>query len=470
MPEDEARKELADLRKAREDLSTARARWREDSAMYRASMAPTEQLPDDDKVVIVVDEAGMVETDHYYRLLKLAEERNWKVAFVGDDRQLQEVNRGGAFRMLADLGGSVELGTARRARNAWEQRAQRQWWSTEDPNQIRDVAEAYIQNDRVTFVTERVVRKAIAAENLDPDTLDPKQVEREVARKIMVERFLEDYDKGVEYLLVAATREDVHALNKAVQKEMIKRGVVKADGPVAHAADVRGRNQIGGWYDLHQGDSVMIMQNISGTPVKNAMTGSVTKVLANGSIEADLPTGPDGVMRKHVLDKEKLDAGYVALGNAVTAHKSQGMSVEACTALGDSQSQRLMLYPAMTRGKATNNIVWLVDKDGPEPEEQLANAMTRSDRKLTALESWSKEPTAAEIASVKDEMLMDGVTLSDEEAHSAVMEARRREYLQTKAEGERRDARMVQSHEKLEAQKQAQAQALQYAHVKEIKH
>lgn len=460
------------IKKMRSEVKDAEEKWRADSKRYREAMSPTEDLPEDNKVVLVVDEAGMVETDHYHKLLTLAEERDWKIAFVGDDRQLQEVNRGGAFRLLADMGGSVELGTARRARNEWEQQAQRQWWASEDPEAIREVAQSYVDHDRVTFVTDRVVRTAIAAEKIDPDELDPKQVEREVARQLMVERHFEAYEEGVEHLLIAATREDVHSLNKAVQAELIDRGVIDPNGKKAMASDVRS-GRVAGHYTMHKGDSVMVMQNISGTPVKNGMNGEVHKVNDDGSIIAKLPTGPDGAMREHAFPKEKLDEGFVALGNAVTAHKSQGMSVESATALGESSSQREMLYPAMTRGKGDNHVIWLSDNDGTEPEEQLAKGMSRSGRKLTALESWSKGPTLEEISARKDELASLGITKSDGEVQETLAEERRKEYLEHKAQAEERDAKIEAALERLaerkagveQAQEQTQQHVQQHAHM-----
>lgn len=466
LPADQRAEEFEAIRKDREALSAARDRWTEDAKLYRSKLSPTEDLPQDNKVVLVVDEAGMVETDHYHRLLQMAEQRDWKIAFVGDDRQLQEVNRGGSFRMLAELGGSVELGTARRARNAWEQQAQRKWWASEDPNVIREVADSYIENDRVTFVTDRVVRTAIASERIDPDQQDPKQVEREVARQLMVNNFLKDYDEGTEHLLIAATRDDVFALNNAVQKAMIERGVINPNSPKALAADVRDKT-VAGHYELHAGDKVMITHNIAGTPVKNGMQGTVDKVQQSGEVVVKLPTGPEGELRSHSMTSDHLEKGYVALGSAVTAHKSQGQTTMKATALADSSSTRQMLYPAMTRGKQTNSVVWLVDKDGPAPEEQLARGMSKSGRKLTALESWAKAPAQAEIDDMVAEMASEGISMSPDEAAASLAEQRRQEYLQAKSVAEQRDANIARSHERLEDRKLQQEQVMQQAQVRQ---
>ena len=407
-------------------LQEAEARLEVDRGAYHRELSPTEALPDTNKVVIVVDEAGMVETGHYDRLTKLAEERDWKIAFVGDDRQLQEVNRGGSFRMLTGLGGSVELGTARRARAEWELRAQTTWWSSENREEISDVLQDYMDNDRVTFVTDRVVRTAISMDQVNPDEVE--DAEREVARLMLRDKWMADHEENVESLIMAARRDDVFALNTLVQKSLLEKGALPDRGLTARAADVR-NNRTAGEYTLHKGDRVLVMKNIAGTPVKNGMAGKVTHVRRDGAIDAELPTGPDGEMRRHRLDKDVLGKGYVALGYATTAHKAQGSSVERGYVLADKGMTREQLYPSMTRGKGLNEVVWLADKASKlDPQEQLLNSMIRSGKKLTATESLTRGPSPAEIGEMVDTASREGVYLSEDEAAEMISDRHRQEY------------------------------------------
>lgn len=437
-----AQEELASIAAEREELKAARSRWYRDSAEYRSTLSPTEDLPNHNKVVLVVDEAGMVETRHYHDLVELAEKKGWKVAFVGDDKQLQEVNRGGAFRMLTELGGSVELGSARRARDEWELAAQKKWWSTEDPDTIMEVAEEYVAQGRVTFVNERAVRTAIASEQFDPDRFVGDGAEREAARQMMLREFLKDYDAGIEHLLIASKRDDVYELNTAVQKELIERGEIDVDGPSARAADVR-HGKTAAWYDLYAGDNVMVMSNIPNTAVKNGMRGKVESIDESGVVTVALPTGPEGEMRSHVMTKDDLESGRLALGNATTCHKSQGMSSEKASVLQDSSTSREAIYPGATRGKGRNQIYWIVDtKSELSPTAQLAQGMSRSERKHTALETLAKGVTSQEIKAVQEMWAADGIEVSYQEAHDEVMSTRRAEMLDAWNEAATRDAEM----------------------------
>lgn len=442
--------EQEEIAEAEALLASARERLAVDREAYHRDLSPTEALPDTNKVVIVVDEAGMVETGHYDELTQLAEERDWKIAFVGDDRQLQEVNRGGSFRMLAGLGGSVELGTARRARQEWELRAQTKWWSSESYEAIEEVLEDYMANDRVTFVTDRVVRTAIAMDRVDPDAVE--DAEREVARLMLRDKWISDHAQNIDSLIMAARRDDVFALNSLVQQALIDQGEIGREGLTTTAADVR-NGRTAGEYTLHKGDQVMVMKNVQGTSVKNGMAGRITHVRQDGAIDAQLPTGPDGEMRMHRIDKDTLDAGFVALGYATTAHKAQGASVERGYVLADRGMTREQLYPSMTRGKGLNEVVWLADpKSEKTPQEQLLTAMVRSGRKLTATESLTRGPSDEDIERMVSTAEMEGVSLSEDEAAEMVADQHRREYQKQRVAADARSEVQSKAKEQLSAQ------------------
>jgi YD repeat-containing protein len=73
--------------------------------------------------VLIVDEAGMVGTRAIARLAEHTAEVGAKLVLVGDDRQLPELQAGGAFRSLADRLGAGELREVRRQRHGWDRDA-----------------------------------------------------------------------------------------------------------------------------------------------------------------------------------------------------------------------------------------------------------------------------------------------------------------------------------------------------------
>lgn len=431
------------LQAAADQLVTDLTDWHARREHFEAHMSPTEPLPADERVVIVVDEAGMVDDEHYRRLLALAEAKGWKLAFVGDERQLQAVNRGGMFGTLARLGGTVVLGQARRSRHAWERAAQRQWWSTEDPALIRDSANSYQEHGRITYIDPVTVNTAIASGSIEADT--PEQAARETARQLLTKRWLADYDQGVESVIMAMRREDVHAMNNAVQSALLERGELDAGSRSVVANDVRG-DAVADTYQLFAGDRVTVMHNVKGTAVKNGQSGSIRRILADGSVEVSLPTGPDGQMRTHILTPDHLREGYLAPGYAVTCHKAQGLSAERGYLLGDKTLAREQLYPGLTRGKDHNELVWILDDQSDEtPLGQVAAAMARSTRKLTALEVLNSQITEADVQDQITEFATLGVTLTEVQARQIAEEQQRQQHLAEAAQARARTARQEQT-------------------------
>jgi conjugative relaxase-like TrwC/TraI family protein len=73
--------------------------------------------------VLVVDEAGMVGSRTIDRLARHAAETESKLVLVGDDRQLPEIDAGGAFRRLARELGAIELHQVHRQAEVWDREA-----------------------------------------------------------------------------------------------------------------------------------------------------------------------------------------------------------------------------------------------------------------------------------------------------------------------------------------------------------
>ena len=77
----------------------------------------------DRKTVLMVDEAGMIDTRRMTRLFQEADDAGAKVILVGDARQLQPVESGGAFQSVSKQVGTVELKEIRRQKEDWAKQA-----------------------------------------------------------------------------------------------------------------------------------------------------------------------------------------------------------------------------------------------------------------------------------------------------------------------------------------------------------
>ena len=58
---------------------------------------------------VIVDEAAMVSTPNLVELFALAEQRQWRLALVGDPLQFAAVGRAGMFGYLVDQFGAIQL-------------------------------------------------------------------------------------------------------------------------------------------------------------------------------------------------------------------------------------------------------------------------------------------------------------------------------------------------------------------------
>ena len=258
-------------------------------------------------VVIVVDEAGMVGTRDLAHLNRHAARGGAKLVLVGDDRQLPEIEAGGAFRALATELNAVELHEVRRQSDAWD----------------RD-ALAALRHGRISEWADscrehgRLVARPTAPEARDALVADWWQAARE---------------PDTDALMLAHRRTDVADLNRRA------RALAAADGRL-------------GPQELHAGgrayavgDQVLARRNDRQLGVINGARGLVSSVdLQHRRVEVDFDrAGPVG------LDARYLDEGYLDYGYAMTAHAAQGLTVDKTFVLGTDDLYQEWGYTALTR-------------------------------------------------------------------------------------------------------------------------
>jgi Ti-type conjugative transfer relaxase TraA len=77
------------------------------------------------QTVVIVDEAGMVDSRRFAELLSLIDTTGAKIVLMGDGNQLQSVEAGPAFRLLADRVNPAVLETVVRQQTDWQREATR---------------------------------------------------------------------------------------------------------------------------------------------------------------------------------------------------------------------------------------------------------------------------------------------------------------------------------------------------------
>lgn len=294
--------------------------------------------------LVIIDEATLAGTLTLDRLTALAAEAGAKVLLVGDWAQLQSVDAGGAFSLLASARPDTpELTEVHRFTHEWEKTA-----SLDLRHGRAEVVGTYIANDRVH-------------EGTTDDMMDAAYL-----------AWIADVQDGRTSMLVAEASEMVIRLNRRARADRI---VANPGGDIeVNLADGT---------QASEGDLVITRRNdrrlhtMRGGWVRNGDRWRVTRVHNDGSMQVKR-VGVDfgGTVT--------LPAAYVAehvdLGYAVTAHRAQGMTVDTAHVVVTGSTTRENFYVSMTRGRDSNIAYVALDKPDeghtpPEPDEVNAHTV-----------------------------------------------------------------------------------------------
>lgn len=290
--------------------------------------------------VLVVDEAGMVGTRDLARLADAAAQAEAKLVLVGDDRQLPEIDAGGAFRALADRLGATELREVRRQREAWD----------------RDALGALRDGDTERFVREyREHGRIVVAPSADQ------------AREALVEDWWRSFARGEQALMIAHRRTDVADLNERARDRMRDAGRLGTDELTT--SDDR---------TFATGDRVIATRNDRSVGIVNGQAGTLAEI---GEDRLAVELAGAG--------RVELPAGYAADGGlehgyAVTAHRAQGATVDRTFVLGSEGLYREWAYTALSRHRDEARFYLTATpaflNQAPQPlrtDDDVADAVTR---------------------------------------------------------------------------------------------
>ncbi len=254
--------------------------------------------------VLVVDEAGMVGTRDLAVLAAAAQRSQAKLVLVGDDRQLPEIQAGGAFAALAQRLGAVELQEVRRQREPWDRSA----LADLRGGNVDAFARAYLDHGRL-----------VAAPNA------------EAARGAMVDDWSAAHESGASTLMIAHRRRDVADLNARARDRMRALGRIGPDVLVT------------GERAFAVGDRVVTTRNDRTVGVVNGQPG-VVAAFRNEHLEVRFDDGYWLRIPERYARDGHLDHGY-----ATTAHRAQGATVDRAFVLGSDELYREWGYTALSR-------------------------------------------------------------------------------------------------------------------------
>jgi conjugative relaxase-like TrwC/TraI family protein len=271
--------------------------------------------------VLLVDEAGMVDSPDLARLLHHAEEAEAKVVVVGDPEQLGEIGAGGMFRALAERTDPIHLDEVIRHEHELEREA------------------------------ARLIREGEGAEALDLYRSEGQVVvapDAQARREAMVAEWHEAFKADEDAVMVAKQNVEVERLN-AMARQMRKE------------AGHLGEQEIEvGEARFAAGDQVITRVNDRSADIYNRERWQVAEVDPEG--RRVVLEGIDQARRVEVgaeyLAKTSPHSDAPALQHAyaVTTYSAQGTTVDRAFVAADPSMDKQELYVATSRSRGETTI------------------------------------------------------------------------------------------------------------------
>lgn len=317
--------------------------------------------------VLVIDEAGMVGTRALAELADHGARVDAKLVLCGDDRQLPEIDAGGALRGLAKRLGCVELHEVRRQRHEWDREALRALRE----GRLEQWADAYREHDRIVAGTDALSTRARLVSDWHQATLA---------------------HPGEDMIMLAHRRADVSELNQRARQRL-------------HAAGQLGDLELkAAGRSFAVGDRVVTGRNNRTNEIINGERGVVTGLDADtATLKVQFDSGRQATLPAGYVEDGHLDHAY-----AMTAHRAQGATVDRAFVLGSDELYREWGYTALSRHREEARFYVNL---GPEAQQPLPGLDIAHDRPADPLTGPLRRRRGKHLA--LDTLRANGLTLPE---------------------------------------------------------
>ena len=303
-----------------------------------ATVNPVKVGPRD---VILVDEAGQVDTADMLKLQATADQSGARIVPVGDEYQLGAINAGGMFPLLADRLGALEIHEVHRFAEQWEKDASLK-----------------LRHGDITAIADYQARGRIHAGREDQ------------ARRNMVLDWAAAIRAGQDALMIAQSEAEVTELNRQAAEQMGRARKAAGWRPGVERVRLSDGNlaQAGDWIQARLNDRLI---SAGGQWLANRDILQITRIYGHDrdrQIEARRRL-PDGTWTATFTIPARYAEKSATLGYASTIYAAQGRTVDAAFGLVRQGMNREALYVLATRGRQENRLHVVI---GPERSEQQA--------------------------------------------------------------------------------------------------
>jgi Ti-type conjugative transfer relaxase TraA len=311
------------------------------------------------KDIIVLDEAGMVGSRQFASLMHYVDLKGAKLVAIGDTRQLQPIDAGGAFRILISNIEYAEL------KDIFRQE------SEIDRQVVRDLAEGNALEAIASMDERGLVKNA-------PDI------------QSVMNTLVDDWNKdGIEIkhkLILSGTRSEANMLNNLVRDALAKDGKIGAVN-----ADVEISN--GNNRQFSEGGRLLFTRNNLELGVKNGTLGTLKHITLNRHGECEMTVITDD--GKSVRFSPSANGGYnhIEHGYAMSVHKAQGVTVSRSYLLASEiMGDREWAYVGASRARETTQLYCTSDF-----KKNLVQVFSKTRQKNSSLDFQNKNPKSHDI-------------------------------------------------------------------------
>jgi hypothetical protein len=320
--------------------------------------------------VILVDEAGQVDTADWLKLQATADQAGARIVPVGDEYQLGAINAGGMFPLLADRLGALEIHEVHRFAEQWEKDASLK-----------------LRHGDVTPVADYQARGRIHAGREDQ------------ARRNVVLDWAAAIRAGLDALMIAQSEAEVTELNRQAAEHMAKARKAAEWQPGVERVRLSDGNlaQAGDWIQARLNDRLI---TAGGQWLANRDILQITRIYGHGrdrQIEARRRL-PDGTWTAKFTIPARYAEKSATLGYASTVYAAQGRTVDAAFGLVTQGMNREALYVTATRGRQENRLHMVT---GPEHSDRQAAPETVFAQALST--PAAEQSATAELAAVMND-------------------------------------------------------------------
>ena len=293
------------------------------------------------RTLVVVDEAGMMGSTLSVELFNAVKKGGAKLVLVGDDRQLSSVDRQGAFGILAERHGSVELREVRRQTVDWQKAV------SENLSQgnIKSAVDLLQHHGAITW-----------------------QETKEESLATLLKDWSQHQNTGTHQIL-AQRNIDVDALNEGAREILRSQGKLR-DIEITCATQ-RGK------MTFAVGDRIQLTKTDKAQDLENGRFGTITTI------------DPDTKKLTLTMDnkdtREVDPSTYTGLrhGYAATVYKAQGATLDHVYVLHGNTTNQSTNYVTLTR--QTESLSLYVSKDETATQKDLIWQMGRAEGKGSSL-------------------------------------------------------------------------------------